>query len=214
MTMTAILNDWGTQRKHPSPLTGFTALLDPEVPQKTDLEMSFAACTIILLKRTFFSGPGKEETWTLTGHRLLFCLMCPGGPSRCAVCMKPLLEKLSDKGITYNWGHPFHLIEHKGGHSYTLWHPSDVPAFLSALELPPMSLPNWLSFVLTPSNNNPAVNPPGRPQLSRHNHRSQRRRSQALRITSPEPPRLALFTGLRLVLDLGDPLYMQVLLHF
>lgn len=81
-------------------------------------------------------------------------------------CMKPLLEKLGDQKITYKWGHSFHLIARKGGRSYTLRHPAEVPAFLSSLELPPVSLPNWLAFALPSSNNNPTANPSGRPQRS------------------------------------------------
>lgn len=90
-------------------------------------------------------------------------------------CLKPLLEKFGDQGITYKWGHPFHLIARKGGRTYTLRHPADVPAFLSSLRLPLMSLPNWLAFVLPAGHNNTPVISTGRPQRSRRNRRSQRR---------------------------------------
>lgn len=100
-------------------------------------------------------------------------------------CMKPLLEKFSEQGITYKWGHPFHLIARKGGRTYTLQHPREVPTFLNTLGLPLMSLPNWLAFVLPPTTNAPAVNPSGRPQRSRRNHRSQRRRPLAPQDNEP-----------------------------
>lgn len=94
-------------------------------------------------------------------------------------CMKPLLESFGEQGITYKWGHPFHLIARKGGRSYVLRHPREVPTFLNSLGLPSLSLPNWLAFVLTPNINTPGVDPSGRPQRHRRNRRSQRRRPQA-----------------------------------
>lgn len=100
-------------------------------------------------------------------------------------CMKPLLEKLSEREITYKWGHPFHLIARKGGRSYTLRHPADVPDFLNSLELPAVSLPNWLAFVLPRDGTNSTANPTGRPQRSRRNRRSQRRRPQAPQDNEP-----------------------------
>lgn len=100
-------------------------------------------------------------------------------------CMKPLLEKFGEQGITYKWGHPFHLIARKEGRTYTLRHPSDVPAFLSSLGLPLMSLPNWLAFALPAGNNNPSVYPNGRPQRSRRNRQNQRRRPQAPQDNEP-----------------------------
>lgn len=91
-------------------------------------------------------------------------------------CMKPLLEKLGEREITYKWGHRFHLIALKGGRTYTLRHPADVPDFLNSLELSAVPLPNWLAFVLPHDGTNPTANPTERPQ---RNRRSQRRRPQA-----------------------------------
>lgn len=58
--------------------------------------------------------------------------------------LKPLLDSIGEKGLTYKWGHPFHLIVRKGTDTFPLRHPSELPHLFSFAEMNPIAVPNWL----------------------------------------------------------------------
>lgn len=57
--------------------------------------------------------------------------------------LRPLLETLRSKGITYRWKFPFCLSASTQGRSALLKVPEDLPHFFSTLGIPYMDLPNW-----------------------------------------------------------------------
>lgn len=90
--------------------------------------------------------------------------------------LKPLLDSIGEKGLTYKWGHPFHLIVRKGTDAFSLRHPSHLFTFA---EMNPISVPNWL-LITVPMN--PQCQPTnGRSQRTRNNCHSQRGPAQVTR---------------------------------
>lgn len=86
--------------------------------------------------------------------------------------LKPLLDGISEKGLTYKWGHPFHLIVRKGASTFTLRHPSELPHLFTFTEMNPVDVPNWL---LVNDQSNPQRRPlDGRQQRVRTGRCSQR----------------------------------------
>lgn len=85
--------------------------------------------------------------------------------------LKPLLDGISEKGLTYKWGHPFHLIVRKGANTFTLRLPSEFPHLFTFAEMNPVAVPNWLLV-------NIQLNPQRRPLDGRQQRVQTGRRSQ------------------------------------
>lgn len=58
---------------------------------------------------------------------------------------KPLLERIVELGMSYTWGHPFHLKVRKGNRSFPLRHPSELPDLFNFAKMEPIPVPNCLS---------------------------------------------------------------------
>lgn len=58
--------------------------------------------------------------------------------------LKPLLDSIREKSLTYKWGHLFHLIVCKGTDNTSLCHPSELPHLFTFTEMNPFAVPNWL----------------------------------------------------------------------
>ena len=57
--------------------------------------------------------------------------------------VKPLLDKLRDKGIIYKWKFPFGLQANTQGHVAVLRVPEDLRSFCKTMDIEYMDLPNW-----------------------------------------------------------------------
>lgn len=102
--------------------------------------------------------------------------------------LKPLLDGLGEKGLTYKWGHPFHLIFHKGPDTFSLRHPSELPDLFSFADMEPFPVPNWLLTVIAKDPMRQAL--PGRPQRAHYSRRGRGNHSQARRVgnSRSQPP--------------------------
>lgn len=65
--------------------------------------------------------------------------------------LKPLLECIHQKGGTYRWGFPFHVVIRKGGDFFVLKAPSQVPEACSFLGVQPIQVPDWQDILLEPN---------------------------------------------------------------
>ncbi|KAM5140586.1 uncharacterized protein ACMZJ9_014461 [Mantella aurantiaca] len=91
--------------------------------------------------------------------------------------LKPLLTLITEKGGSYKWGHPFHLIIKKASNSFRLTSPKQLPEVFTFLEADPIQIPDWL----TPFSNPPSARrPPPMPQRDRRRSRSGRLVEKAL----------------------------------
>lgn len=57
--------------------------------------------------------------------------------------VKPLLDILRQKEISYRWGFPFQIKVHRNGHNIFFRDMGDLPNFLINLQLPLVDLPAW-----------------------------------------------------------------------
>lgn len=57
--------------------------------------------------------------------------------------LKPLTQLLQARKIKYQWHFPFHIRVHHDGKTAIFCTLGDLPTFLSILELPQVSLPDW-----------------------------------------------------------------------
>lgn len=67
---------------------------------------------------------------------------------RLRASLRPLLNALQTRNIVYRWGFPFALHVRHQDTILTFRSPADLPAFLKALDLPPIQLPDWDSAFL------------------------------------------------------------------
>lgn len=65
--------------------------------------------------------------------------------------LKPLLEILKSKGISYRWKFPFALQATFNGKQYLLRIPDDLQQFCENLQISPVELPDWYAEFLLPS---------------------------------------------------------------
>ncbi|OCT57198.1 hypothetical protein XELAEV_18003841mg [Xenopus laevis] len=62
--------------------------------------------------------------------------------------LKPLTTVLREQSISYKWGFPFALLAHKGGKTYALHYPTDVPLFWQQLDIRSLDLQEWHNYGL------------------------------------------------------------------
>uniref|UniRef100_A0A8C5MJ26 Uncharacterized protein n=1 Tax=Leptobrachium leishanense TaxID=445787 RepID=A0A8C5MJ26_9ANUR len=82
-------------------------------------------------------------------------------------CLQPVTQALRRANLPYRWGFPFTLLALNNGVRHTICYPTDVPAFLEALELPEVSVRSWEDTARP------------RPDLPRPRRRRSRRRGRA-----------------------------------
>lgn len=63
---------------------------------------------------------------------------------------KPLTQLLQTRQIKYQWRFPFHLPVHHDSKTAIFSTLGDLPSFLSTLEIPQVSLPDWPFTLTTP----------------------------------------------------------------
>lgn len=80
--------------------------------------------------------------------------------------LRPLLELVKQKGLTYRWGYPLSVLFRKDTSSFTLQRTEDLPALFRFMDTEPIQVPYWLQFLPHPQG-----------------------RSGPLRIHGPLPPR-------------------------
>lgn len=64
--------------------------------------------------------------------------------------LRPLLESLRSRGITYKWRFPFCLFASTRGRSASLRIPEDISVFCEALDIPVVDLFDWYSTFYSP----------------------------------------------------------------
>lgn len=65
--------------------------------------------------------------------------------------LHPVLDLARQLGITYRLGFPLSAMFKKDQWSFTLHTPGDLPALFTFMETDPISVPNWLLFLLQPT---------------------------------------------------------------
>lgn len=90
--------------------------------------------------------------------------------------LKPLLDKLRDKGIIYKWKFPFGLQANNQGHIAVLRVPEDLQTFCKSMDIQYMDLPNWYADfrAKTPAKDNARDD-----LMETTSSRARRRRSQS-----------------------------------
>uniref|UniRef100_A0A8C5PVC9 Uncharacterized protein n=1 Tax=Leptobrachium leishanense TaxID=445787 RepID=A0A8C5PVC9_9ANUR len=58
-------------------------------------------------------------------------------------CLQPVTQALRQDNLPYRWGFPFTLLTLRNGVRHAICYPTDVPAFLEAMELPEISIRIW-----------------------------------------------------------------------
>lgn len=56
------------------------------------------------------------------------------------------LDRLCTQGLSYKWGHPFHLIVRNRNHTFALKRSSELPNLFLFADLEPIQVPDWLNF--------------------------------------------------------------------
>lgn len=104
--------------------------------------------------------------------------------------LRPLLESLCTRGITYRWRFPFCLSASFRGRSAALRTPEDLPAFCEAMDVPVIDLPDWYSSFYAPEPWVP-VTSSSTPKAQRNRHRRHQSHSSATPGRSREEHRVS-----------------------
>lgn len=125
---------WTALHERRLPLTGFTLLSALDLQFKTGQEICSADCMPTSLGQKFCSKHGVHwNSMVLPVHLLPdisrnTLLMCRS--------LKPLLERIVELGMSYTWGHPFHLNVCKGSCCFSLCHLSELPGLFTLFTSP------------------------------------------------------------------------------
>lgn len=80
--------------------------------------MCYAACTPILLKEEILQQAWLVGVLEFDGAAVHLLPDFSRKTLLMRKTLKPLLEQLGELGLTYKWGHPFHLIVRKGNNTF------------------------------------------------------------------------------------------------
>uniref|UniRef100_A0A8C5LWX1 Uncharacterized protein n=1 Tax=Leptobrachium leishanense TaxID=445787 RepID=A0A8C5LWX1_9ANUR len=136
------------------------------------------------LKEAIMNSARSSRYWDFGTHRLeLFQDLSPFTLAA-RRSLQPVTHALRMAKIKYRWGFPFALTAELNGVRHMICRPSDVPAFLTELNLPHVPIKNW---ELETRRMDP-TGPLPRRQRSRRRQRRSRSRSSAPDLRLPRSP--------------------------